>query len=217
MNARMALLVLTVLIGGVSAVLASQEQYLQWNEVRIISAGTEETGKVVFDAKVDGDKLLEVTIEAFAKKYSAEEEDLRKLDGFPLSGLVITHEGGYEELGGYTVNFKFIRTTYKEGKPIHESIAVSVSKGKGLKVSDSRQEESAASLKETEALDAKRIQQLTQNVQELQATVEMLLHQRDALRAERDAALKRTDDLLLLYTELQVKFRQLQNATRPGP
>jgi hypothetical protein len=216
MNARMALLVLTVSICVVSAVFASQEQYLQWNEVRIVSPETGDAGKVVFEAKVDGDnKFVEVTIEAFAKKYSVEKEDLRKLDGFPLSSLAITHEPGYAELGGYTVHFKFRRTTYKEGKPIHESIMVDVSKGKGLKISDSSQEVSEAGHKEE--LDAKRIQEWTQNLQRLQASVEMLHRERDAWRKERDAALKRADDLQVLNAELQVKYRQLQGTTRPVP
>jgi len=215
MNARVALLVLAVSICGVSAGFASQEQYLQWNEVRIVSPEREDTGKVVFDAKVDGDKLLEVTIEAFAKKHSVEKEDLRKLDGFPLSSLVITHEAGYEELGGHTVHFKFRRTTYKEGKPIYESIMVDVSKGKGLKISDSRQEVSEAGRKE--ALDPQRIQELTSNLTQLQAAIEMLRRERDAWRKERDAALKRADDLQVLNAELQVKYRQLQGTTRPAP
>jgi hypothetical protein len=183
--------------------------------VRIVSPEREDTGKVVFDAKVDGDKLLEVNIEAFAKKYSVEEQDLRKLDGFPLSSLVITHEPGYAELGGHTVHFKFRRTTYKEGKPIYESIMVDVSKGKGLKISDSRQEVSEAGRRE--ALDPQRIQELTQNLQKLQALVEDLHRQRDAWRNERDAAMKMVADLQSQYAELQAKYLQLQGTTRPVP
>jgi hypothetical protein len=201
-------LVLAVSICGVSEGFASQEQYLQWNEVRIVSPEAGDAGKVVFDAKVADGRLLEVTIEAFTKKYSVEEEDLRKLDGFPLSGLVITHEPGYAEFGGYTVHFKFRRTTCKEGKPIQASIMVDVSKGKGLKISDSPQEVSEAGRKEE--LDARRIQELTQNLQQLQAVVR-------ALRHEHDAAMKRVADLQAQCAALQAQCQQLQGTTRPAP
>lgn len=113
-----------------SSVRASEEEQLPIAEVRIVAAERKETGRVAFHAKVDGDEYKEVRIEAFGKEYPLEKRDLALLSGFPLTSLEITHETGYEKLGGHTVYFKFKR-------PVKDPTATSkgtiiVSKGKGL-------------------------------------------------------------------------------------
>jgi hypothetical protein len=117
---------------------ASEEEFLPWSEVRIVGAERKQTGKVVFSAKMAADKFQEVSLEAFGKQSALAKEDLQKLNGFPLSSLVTTHEAGYEVLGGHTVHFKLKKVYYdKPGEImaalIEESITVSVSRGKGLK------------------------------------------------------------------------------------
>jgi len=135
MNARLSLVVLAMSMGLAGAVYASEEEFLKWAEVRIVSPQRPDTGRVVFAAKTDGDQYQQIAIEAFGRKHSVGGEVLAKLKGFPLNSLVTTHEAGYAELGGHTVHFKFKRSYYKEGKLVQESVVLSVSKGKGLVVS----------------------------------------------------------------------------------
>jgi hypothetical protein len=129
-----AALLVSVLMFG-STLRASEEAFLPWTEVRIVCPKRDDTGQVVFHAKAEERKLLEMNIEAFGKKHAVAKEDLAKLAGFPLSSFVATHEAGYEILGGHTVHFKWKRIFYDaEGKLVEEQAIVSVSKGKGLSV-----------------------------------------------------------------------------------
>lgn len=124
-----------VVIGFGSVLFASEEEFLVWNEVRIVSPKRDDTGQVVFVAKTEGSEYREITIEAFGKKFSVENEHLASFKGFPLSSLVTTHEAGYERLGGHTVHFKFKRAFYDpDGKLVQEHARVSVSRGKALTI-----------------------------------------------------------------------------------
>jgi len=110
---------------------ASEEEFLPVSEVRLVFNEREQTGRVVFAAKTDEGKFQEVQIEAFGKKYTLEKADLTKLDGYPLDMLAVTHEAGYERLGGHTIYFKFKMDP--KGAPSKAMIAVS--KGKGIVLS----------------------------------------------------------------------------------
>jgi hypothetical protein len=119
---------------------ASEEEILPWSEVRIVGPERKDTGTIVFSAKTAGDTFQEVRIEAFGKTFTVAKEDLPKLAGFPLNSLAITHEAGYEELGGHTVYFKMKRLFYdREKRLIEERIALSVSRGKGLSIPERKQ------------------------------------------------------------------------------
>jgi len=135
MNARLSLVVLAMSMGMAVAIYASEEDFLKWAEVRIVSPERPDTGRVVFAAKTDGDQYREIAIEAFGRKHPVGDEVLAKLKGFPLNSLVTTHEAGYPQLGGHTVHFKFKRSYYKEGGLVQESVVLSASKGKGLALS----------------------------------------------------------------------------------
>ena len=125
-------LVVSALLGSLHA---SEEEHLPWSEVRIVCPKRDDTGQVVFSAKVDEGKFLEMNIEAFGKKHPVAKEDLARLAGFPLNSLLTAHEAGYERLGGHMVHFKWKRIFYDaDGKLIEEKARVSVSKGKGLSV-----------------------------------------------------------------------------------
>ena len=141
---RTILTVFVVVLGAGSWGVASEEDFLPWSEVRIVAAQRKQTGKVVFAAKTAGEKFQEVQLEAFGKQFTLAKDDLQKLNGFPLSSLVTTHEAGYEMLGGHTVHFKFKKVYYdkpgdKSATLIEEKITVSVSRGKGLKISAPKQ------------------------------------------------------------------------------
>ena len=107
MNSHKLMLALPLLCLFVGArVTASEEESLEYGEIRVVSPERKDTGKVVFAAKAGEKKFVAVSIEAFGKKYELANEDLEKLAGLPLSSLVITHEAGYERTGGHTVYFK---------------------------------------------------------------------------------------------------------------
>ena len=63
---------------------ASEEEFLAWSEVRIVTPALKDMGAVVLSAKTDGAKYQEVSIEAFGKRYLLDQEQLEKLNGFPL-------------------------------------------------------------------------------------------------------------------------------------
>lgn len=119
---------------------ASEEEILPWSELRIVGVERKDTGKVVFTAKTAGDEYKEVTLEAFGKQFAVAKEDLPKLKRFPLNSLAITHEAGFERLGGHTVQFKMKLVYFdKAARLIEDRVALSVSRGKGLSIADRTQ------------------------------------------------------------------------------
>jgi hypothetical protein len=122
-----------VLSGGLQA---SEEEFLEWSEVRIVAPERKDTGRVVFFAKTAEAKFAAIQIEAFGKKYEVEKEHLEKLAGFPLHSLATTHEAGYERLGGHTVHFKLKTIQYDPaGRLVEDRVVLSVSRGRGVAVS----------------------------------------------------------------------------------
>ncbi|MCI0378358.1 MAG: hypothetical protein L0215_12185 [Gemmataceae bacterium] len=114
---------------------ASEEEFLIWSEIRIVTPERPDTGKVVFTAKMAGPKFHELLVVAFGKEHKATKEHLEKLSGFPLSSLVTTHEAGYEQLGGHTVHFKLKSIRYdRTGRLVEDRVRLSVSRGKGMEV-----------------------------------------------------------------------------------
>ena len=117
------------------SVLASEEEFLPWDEIRIAFPQREDVGKVVLVANTTGGKYDELKIEAFGKKHTLQPADLDLLKDFPLSSLVTTHEAGYPKLGGHTIYFKLKRVEYDEHKQLLERrVTVAVSKEKGIVV-----------------------------------------------------------------------------------
>jgi hypothetical protein len=134
-------LVAFLLTLGAGGLRASEEEVLPWSEVRIVGAEQKETGTVVFSAKLAGQQYKEVLLEAFGKQFTLAKEDLPKLAGFPLNSLAITHEAGYEKLGGHTVYFKLKRVfSDPMARIVEERIVLSVSRGKGLAISERKQQ-----------------------------------------------------------------------------
>lgn len=126
-------LLLAVLVPP-SSLLASEEEFLPWKQVKIVCRDRPETGTVVFDAHTEGDAYKVVAITTFGKQFTLDEPQMSKLKGFPLSSLSITHEGGYPQLGGHTVHFKMKYHRYQAPKLMEERIRISISKGKGLEI-----------------------------------------------------------------------------------
>ncbi len=135
-------LVASSLLAAITATLppvfASEEEFLPWKEVRIICAERDAPGTVELRAHMVGNEYATVAITAFGKKHELAANDLKKLREFPLQDLRLTHEAGYEELGGHTVHLRLHRTFYEAGQLVEEMVIVSVSKGKGLFVNEPR-------------------------------------------------------------------------------
>ena len=137
MNPPFALLTLAGLL-AVTATHGSEEEYLPWQEVRIVCAERAETGKVELRARMVSNELAAVSITAFGKKHDVPAADVAKLRGFPLRDLRLTHEAGYAELGGHTVHLRLTRVWYEAGQLMEETLVVSVSQGKGLALNEPR-------------------------------------------------------------------------------
>ncbi len=115
---------------------ASEEDFLAWTSAVIQCGKTPEAGDVSCEIKVGEKGWDTFTIQAFGETHTLSPTDLAKLSGFPLSSLQTTHEAGYEELGRYSVHFRFDRTFYNPDKKlVNEIIYVSVTR-KGVTVSD---------------------------------------------------------------------------------
>ena len=126
-----------VVIPAITAT-ASEEDFLAWTSVVVQCGKTPEAGDISCEIKAGEKGWEKFVIQAFGKTHTLPAADLVKLSGFPLSSLQTTHEAGYEELGGYSVNFRFDRTFYNSDKKlVTEIIYVSVTK-KGFAVSDRR-------------------------------------------------------------------------------
>jgi len=124
-----------------SAAIASEEELLGWTSVVVECASAGEAGDVECEIKAGEDGWETFVIQAFGNTYSLAPAELGKLDGFPLSSLRTSHEAGYEELGGYTVHFRFDRNFYNSDNVlVTEIIYVSVTEN-GVTVSAPRMQE----------------------------------------------------------------------------
>lgn len=131
-------LLLFVVLALPSLCRASEEEFLPWQQVEIVCAERAETGVVTFRATLASNEYTAVSITAFGKKYELTEAARQKLRWFPLDRLQTTHEAGYEELGGHTVHLRLTRTWYEAGQLWEETLAIAVSKGKGLALNEPR-------------------------------------------------------------------------------
>ena len=129
---------LVFLIAG-SAAHASEEEFLGWSEGRIVGIECDDVGRVTFSTEVRDDAWRNVEAEAFGKKFSLDAQQCERLRGFPLSSIRTTHEAGYEQLGGHTVYFSFRRTFYRDADMVEADVVISISRGKGLVVSEPRE------------------------------------------------------------------------------
>jgi len=131
----MVALLMTAVIPAIAAT-ASQEDLLAWTSAVIQCGKTPEAGDISCEIKAGEKGWEKFVIHAFGKTHTLPATDIAKLSGFSLSSLRTTHEAGYEELGGYSVNFLFDRTFYNSDKKlVTEIVYVSVTK-KGVTVSD---------------------------------------------------------------------------------
>lgn len=113
----------------------SEESFVPWNSAVIKSAGSPETGPIEVEAVATEGGFASLSISAFGKKEPVSKEDLVRLQGFPLSGIVLTQEPGYEVIGGHTVHVRLTRTFYDGAKVLKKAtLVISLPKKASLKV-----------------------------------------------------------------------------------
>jgi hypothetical protein len=135
MNRTFCVLLLLAALRLTSA--ASEEESVPWQSVTVKSAELPVVGIVTIEASTQGGAYQKLTVAAFGRTHALAAADLKRLEGFPLSSLTLTHEAGYAPLGGHTLHLKLNRTHYNEAKKLTEEvIIISVPRDAALTVSE---------------------------------------------------------------------------------
>ncbi|MDB6026514.1 MAG: hypothetical protein JWM68_2737 [Verrucomicrobiales bacterium] len=103
--------------------LASEEQHATWSSVDITS-NIQRAGLVKVSGQVDGGCITMLQIVAFGRTNVVSGEDLKKISSYPLADMKITHEPGYELLGGYRVNVRLRRIAYDSNEILQDETAI---------------------------------------------------------------------------------------------
>src|SRR5215217_5253174 len=119
-----ALMRLLVGFGFVGCALASEEDHAVWSSIEIVTADIPRAGKVSVSARVDPAGISKLTIVAFGRAHEVAREELKKLSQFPLAGMTVTHEAGYEISGGYSVHIRFRRSYYDSEHKLRDETAI---------------------------------------------------------------------------------------------
>ncbi len=89
-------------------VFASEEGVLALSSFTIESRGIGESGPVLIRGeKNQNNEFASLTIEAFNRKYTMTEEDLKKIPPMPYNAIQLSFEHGYKETGGKTIYLIF--------------------------------------------------------------------------------------------------------------
>ena len=117
---------------------ASEEEFVPWQSVTVTSPELPAVGVVTIEASTQGGVYQKLTVGAFGRPHALAAAELKRLEGFPLSSLTLTHEAGYASLGGPTLHLKFNRTYYDEAKKMTQKaiIIISVPKDAAVTVSE---------------------------------------------------------------------------------
>lgn len=110
---RILFIVIWVLSLNLPLANASEEDFANWRTVQIEFGSLGQAGPASLNISSGTDGIEKFQLNAFGKTFSLKEADLKKLAGFPLHSLEVTHEAGYEILGGYSVHIKLYRVNAK--------------------------------------------------------------------------------------------------------
>ena len=118
------------------SVFASEESFVPWGDVDITCPDISDIGIVRFRAKAESFRVVSVSVEAFGRQYTLSDDQIRQIEDFPLSSLSITCEGGYKELGGPAVHFKFQRIFHDASTVFRERrLVISLHKDSDIRIS----------------------------------------------------------------------------------
>ena len=110
------------LLLGLRAV-ASEEEYAIWSSVDITSK-IQRAGLVRVVGRAEAGRIVKLQIVAFGRTNSVSGENLSRVSSYPLADMKITHEAGYERLGGYTVTVRLRRVAYDSDKKLRDETAI---------------------------------------------------------------------------------------------
>jgi hypothetical protein len=103
--------------------IASEEEFAIWSSVEITSS-IERAGKVTVTGRADDRRIVSLQIVAFGQTNVLSGGDLKKIGAFPLADIKITHEAGYEQLGGYSLHVRLRRIAYDSEKNLQDETAI---------------------------------------------------------------------------------------------
>ncbi len=116
---------------------ASEEEFVPWQSVTVKSSELPVVGIVTIEASTHDGAYQKLIVGAFGRTHTLAAAELKRLEGFPLSSLTLTHEGGYASLGGHTLHLKFNRTYYDEAKKLtQKTIVISVLRDAAVSISE---------------------------------------------------------------------------------
>jgi len=116
---------------------ASEEECVPWQSVTVKSPELPVAGIVTIEASTHDGAYQKLTVGAFGRTHTLAAAELKRLEGFPLSSLTLTHEAGYASLGGHTLHLKFNRTYYDEAKKLtQKTIVISIPKDAAVTISE---------------------------------------------------------------------------------
>jgi hypothetical protein len=117
----------------------SELEHVPWRSITVTSQPLAPLGAMRVQAEVDdAGRYRAFVLEAFGRSHALSSEQRAQLDGFPLSSLVLTHEAGYAQLGGHMGHARLTRTSYVQGRPVHEAITISVPQTAELRIDGPR-------------------------------------------------------------------------------
>lgn len=119
-------------------VFSSEEDFLGWQSVTIglKTPGKNKDVEVIAsqNRQFEFDKFL---IKIDGTEYKLNENQLKQLNGYPLSSISLTHEAGYEKVGGYTIGIRLTNRFYQKDTLINNIVRISINK-RGLSITESK-------------------------------------------------------------------------------
>ncbi|MES2073761.1 MAG: hypothetical protein V4488_25630 [Pseudomonadota bacterium] len=82
---------------------ASQEGVLSLNSFQFSSAGIGNSGPVIISGEQNAQRFLSLTVSAFRRRVSLNQEQLAKLKAGLFNGVQMSYDSGWKEVGGHTV------------------------------------------------------------------------------------------------------------------
>jgi hypothetical protein len=113
---------LVCLVVGFQA-FASEEEYATWSSVDITS-NVQRAGLVRVSGRASDGHITSLQIVAFCRTNALSGDDLKKASSFPLADMKITHEAGYEQLGGYSVHVRLRRIAYDSDEKLQDDTGI---------------------------------------------------------------------------------------------
>jgi hypothetical protein len=109
-----------------------ERDVLTWKFINLkFDDGDDNTG---LEADTDGQKYQKFVRNTFDKRFELSPDELKMIEGFPISSLETEHEGGYEGYGGSSKTFKLRKSYYRRHGEGDKVALITISKEGGMRV-----------------------------------------------------------------------------------